>query len=311
MPRLNSLLAGGAIVATLCVVACSDSNQTPTMPGTGAPAATTAPVPSPTPPPTGSGNAIGTATISGSLISMTSSAAPLRSAATVTLTVTITGTGISSTVAPGGTFTLNGVPAGNIELHFGGAGVDDRTTIADVADNEQIRIAVTVTGARAVVSVTDRKKPANGVELEGLIASINLSGRTLVVNGTTVSVPATATIRHGDTTFNFADLRVGQRVHVKGAATGSTIVASEVKLQDENPEPPDDDEAEAEGTVTGLGGTCPALTFTVHSTRVSTNTSTQFLQGTCGQLKNGSKVEVEGTRLSDGSITAAKVRGDK
>jgi hypothetical protein len=235
---------------------------------------------------------------------MTSSAAPIRPAATVTLTVTITGTGISSTVAPGGTFTLNGVPAGNIELHFGGAGVDDRATIADVADNEQIHIDVTVTGARAVVSVTDRKKPANGVELEGLIASINLGGRTLVVNGTTVSVPATATIRHGDTTFSLADLRVGQRVHVTGTTSGSTIVASEVKLQDENPKPPDDAEAEADGT-------CPALTFTVNSTRVSTNASTQFLKGTCGQLKNGTKVEVEGARLSDGSITAAKVTGDK
>ena len=311
MPRLNSLLAGGAIAATLCVTACSGSDQTPTMPGSGAPAASTAPVPSPTPSPTGSGNATGSATISGSLISMTSSAAPIRPAATVTLTVTITGTGISSTVAPGGTFTLNGVPAGNIELHFGGAGVDDRTTIADVADNEQIHIDVTVTGARAIVNVTDRKKPANGVELEGLIASINLGGRTLVVNGTTVSVPATATIRHGDTTFSLADLRVGQRVHVTGTTSGSTIVASEVKLQDENPKPPDDDEAEAEGTVSGLGGTCPALTFTVHSTRVSTNASTQFLKGTCGQLKNGTKVEVEGARLSDGSITAAKVTGEK
>jgi hypothetical protein len=63
--------------------------------------------------------------------------------------------------------------------------------------------------------------------------------------------------------------------------------------------------------VSGLGGTCPALTFTVNSTRVSTNASTQFLKGTCGQLKNGTKVEVEGARLSDGSITAAKVTGDK
>ncbi len=269
-----------------------------------APSAAPAPAPGPSLPGPGS------ATISGSVTGMTSSTAAMRPAAAVTITVSITGTGISATVAPGGTFTLNGVPAGNIELHINGPGVDDRTTIADVGDVEQIHIVVTISGSRAVVTVTDREK-RNGVELEGLIASINLGARTLVVNGTTVSVPAAATIRHGDTRFNLADLRVGQRVHVKGTTSGSTIVASEVLLQDENPKPPDKDEAEAEGTVSGLGGTCPSLTFTVHSTRVSTNASTQFLKGTCSQLKNGTNVEIDGARQSDGSIVAAKVQIDK
>ena len=291
----------------MCVAACSSSNQTPTTPELAAPAASAAPAPSPAPPTLGPGNA----TISGSLGGVTSSAAGTRAVGAVTITVSITGTGISATVAPGGSFILNGVPAGNIELHISGVGVDDRSTIADVVDDEQIRIVLTINGSRAVVSVTDRKKPVNGVELEGLIASINLAARTLIVNGTTVSVPAAAIIRHGDTRLNFADLRVGERVHIKGTASGSTIAASEVLLQDENPEPPDKGEAEAEGTVSGLGGTCPSLTFTVQSTRVSTNASTQFVKGTCGQLTNGTKVEVDGTRQSDGSITAAKVQVDK
>ncbi len=308
MPRLNSLVASGAIAATMCVASCSSSNQTPNVPEPIAAAPSAAPVPTPAPPQPGPGGA----TISGSVTGITSSAAAMRPAAAVTISVTITGTGISASVAPGGTFTLNGVPAGNIELHISGPGVDDRTTIADVGDAEQIHIVVTISGSRAVVTVTDREK-RNGVELEGLIASINLGARTLVVNGTTVSVPAAATIRHGDTRFNLADLKVGQRVHVKGTTSGSTIVASEVMLQDENPKPPDkgEAEAEAEGTVSGLGGTCPSLTFTVHSTRVSTSASTQFLKGTCGQLTNGTKVEVDGARQSDGSITAAKVQVDK
>jgi hypothetical protein len=303
MPGPNTLFAAGVIAATMCVTACSSSTQTPSMPEADGPALSAAPTPSPRGP--------GSATVSGSLTGMTSSAASIRPAAAVTITVAITGTGLSTTVAPGGTFILNGVPAGNIELHFSGAGVDDRTTIADVADDEQIHIVVTVSGSRAVVSVTDREKPAKGVELEGLIASINLGARTLVVNGTTVSVPAAATIRHGDTRFNLADLKVGQRVHVKGTASGSTVVASDVMVQDENPKPPDEGETEAEGTVSGLGGTCPSLVFTVHSTRVSTTASTQFVKGTCGQLTNGTSVEVEGARQSDGSITAAKVRFDK
>ena len=244
---------------------------------------------------------------------MAAAALTIRPAAVVGLTVTITGTGISATVPPGGTFVLNRVPAGNIELRFTGAGVDDRDTIADVADEEQIHIVVNVRGSRAIVNVTDREKPAHGTELEGLIASINLGARTLVVNGTTVSVPANAVIRHGDTPFTLGDLKVGQRVHVKGSLSGSTLLASEVKLQDENQKPPghDEGEAEAEGAVSALGGACPSLTFTVHSTRVTTSASTKFVKSTCGLVTNGTKVEVKGTRQTDGSIKATTVQVDK
>ncbi len=70
---------------------------------------------------------MGSATISGSLAAVAAAALTIRPAGVFALTVTITGTGISATVAPGGTFVLNSVPAGNIELRFIGAGVDDRT----------------------------------------------------------------------------------------------------------------------------------------------------------------------------------------
>jgi hypothetical protein len=244
---------------------------------------------------------------------MTAAGLTMRPAAVVGLTVTITGTGISATVEPGGTFVLNRVPTGNVELRFTGAGVDDRDTIADVAEEEQIHIVVNVSGSRVIVNVTGREKPAHGTELEGLIVSINLGARTLVVNGTTVSVPANAVIRHGDTPVTIADLKVGQRVHVKGTRSGSTVVASEIKLQDQNPNPPglDEGEAEVEGAVSALGGACPSLTFTVHSTRVTTSTSTRFVKGTCGQVTNGTEVEANGTRQTDGSIKATTVQVDK
>lgn len=82
------------------------------------------------------------------------------------------------------------------------------------------------------------------VEIEGLISAKGSS--TITVNGQVVSVPASAVIRHGDRRFTFADLHVGDRVHVKAAravavAPGapSTIEATEVKLQ--NPGHDDDD----------------------------------------------------------------------
>lgn len=84
------------------------------------------------------------------------------------------------------------------------------------------------------------------VEIEGLIAF--KSGDAITVNAQAVTVPLDCVIRHGNTRFTFADLQVGDRVHVKGTRTttgsGATattkIDASEVKLQ--NPGDGDDGE---------------------------------------------------------------------
>jgi len=228
----------------------------------------------------------------------------------VGVTITIPGTSITVTVSPGGAFTLNGVPSGTIQLHFTGTGIDATATISNVADNETIHIVVNVNGSQANVTITDREGPkpnASSTELEGLISAINTAARTIVVNGVTVSVPTTATIRHGDTNLSLANLAVGQRVHVKGTLSGSTVVATEVMLQNDNEK---NDEAEAEGTVSARSGTCPAITFMLGTTKVTTNGSTQFKGATCAQIANGTKAEVSGTRQTDGSIVATKVNVD-
>ena len=257
----------------------------------------------------GPAGATGSATISGTLGGATSSTMQVHaSAVTLAVTITVTGTGLSTTVSPGGAFVLNGVPSGNVELHFTGPGIDARATVTDVSDGEEIRIVVTVHGSNAAVNVTDRRRPGNTRDIEGLIASINLTARTLVVNGTTVSVPTAAIIRHGNQTLSFSQLKVGQRVHVRGTLTGSTVVASEVKLQDENP--PGREEAEVEGTVSARSGSCPIVTFTVTTTKVSTDAATQFKRGSCASIVNGVKVEVEGARQADGSIRATRVEID-
>lgn len=92
------------------------------------------------------------------------------------------------------------------------------------------------------------------VELEGLIAA--KGSNTITVNGQVVTVPASAVIRHGSTTFMFANLHVGDRVHVKAmlsTTTGSALSASstleaiEVKLQ--NPGDTGDDDGDDDGGV--------------------------------------------------------------
>ena len=148
------------------------------------------------------------------------------------------------------------------------------------------------------------------MEIEGLITSIDAGA--LVVNGTTINVPADAVVRHGNQRLAFTDLKVGQRVEVRGTPSGSIVIASEVKLKDESRDDDDDDnEAEVEGTVGALAGSCPSLTFTVNATTVSTDAATRFKDGTCSQVTNGVRVEVKGVRQSNGSINATRVELDE
>jgi hypothetical protein len=160
-------------------------------------------------------------------------AARLRAESTG-LVIMINGTGMSTIVMPGGTFTFNGVPSGDITLHITGMGTDTSVTITSVSGGETIHLAISLSGSQADVNITDREKPDHSVELEGLIGSINTSAQTLKVNGTTVSLGTGVVIRHGDRSLVFTDLKVGQRVHVKGTMSGTVLIASAITLQDQN-----------------------------------------------------------------------------
>jgi hypothetical protein len=62
-----------------------------------------------------------------------------------------------------------------------------------------------------------------------------------------------------------------------------------------------------EGTVASLTGTCPDLHMVVRGTHVTTDASTVFENGECGNLRPGTRVFVDGT-VVDGSVTATLVR---
>lgn len=77
------------------------------------------------------------------------------------------------------------------------------------------------------------------VEIEGVIFA--KGGDSITVNGQKVIVPSTCPIRHGSTMFTFADLHIGDRVHVRankvtsegttGFSASTTLEATEVKMQ--------------------------------------------------------------------------------
>jgi hypothetical protein len=151
------------------------------------------------------------------------------------------------------------------------------------------------------VSVSPSSEPIIHVVVTGTVRSINTTSGSLVVNGTTVLVPSSATIRNRSASLTFADLQVGQSVTIQATRSGSTITALEIFIEDGPAS-----YVQLEGPVSGLTGTCPSLTFKISGTTVTTIASTKTDPG-CAQVVNGAAVAVSGVRQSDGSVTASFV----
>jgi hypothetical protein len=225
--------------------------------------------------------------------------------------VTVTGTNISTTTDGQGRFTLTGVPGGNVEIQFTSPSGTAKITLSGVSSSDRIEITVSLNGNNARVDAEHRHRDDNGVEANGRITAVDTSARTLRVGTTQVRVPPTAVIRHGSRVLAFADLHVGDHVEVKGTVESGVLVASEVKVEQDDDDDGRDDanEVELKGTVSALSGTCPSLTFTIQNTKVVTSASTSFREVTCAAIAGGTVkvVEVKGTRRSDGSVAATRV----
>ena len=61
------------------------------------------------------------------------------------------------------------------------------------------------------------------------------------------------------------------------------------------------------GTISGLAGTCPAISFALEGKTMKTNASTAFADRACSALANGQRVTVTGASQSDNSVLAMKV----
>jgi hypothetical protein len=158
--------------------------------------------------------------------------------------------------------------------------------------------------------------PTSGkkVEIEGLITAI--AGALLTVNGEKVLVPPTVIVHHGSHLVDFADLQVGDRVHIRANLLLEVLTASEVKLQNpgeqgiaDDDDEGEDDELVIEAFISQLGNdlVCPAHAFTLGSTRVHVNAATVYVGLTCATLANGVHVKVTGVIQPDTSFLVLKI----
>jgi uncharacterized protein DUF5666/carboxypeptidase-like protein len=128
---------------------------------------------------------------------------------------------------------------------------------------------------------------------------------TLTVGGTTVRTSSSTEVKRRGDVQTLDTLKVGQSLHVVGdRQPDGSINARKIEIDDDAP----GGEFEIEGSMGGLQGTCPSIRFGVNGFSVSTSASTTFEDGTCSSLKNGAKVNVNGTRNADGSVAATRVK---
>ena len=234
--------------------------------------------------------------------------------ATSSVTVSIVGTNISTTTDGQGQFTLSNVPTGTVTLNFTAPGSSATITLSGIGPDDKVEIAVTLNGNNARVDSEKHSSPGKDKgEFQGRISSIDATAKSFQIPGMTIKTTSSTIIRHGNRTFQFSDLKVGDHVQAKGTRDGTTLTATEIKVENDNEDDDDDkNEAEVEGLVSGSTGTCPAVTFTVKTTKVTTNSATSFRDGTCADATaNGATVEVKGTKQSDGSILATRVELEK
>ena len=127
----------------------------------------------------------------------------------------------------------------------------------------------------------------------------------LTVGTTTVRTSSATTVKRRGDVQTLDTLRAGQTLHVIGTRqSDASIDARLIEIDDDET----GGEFEIEGSMGGLKGTCPTLTFGVNGFSISTNASTTFDGTACAAFKNGDKVNVKGTKQADGSVLATRLR---
>ncbi len=131
------------------------------------------------------------------------------------------------------------------------------------------------------------------------------------MNDRAIFVPLDVLPHHGSRSLAFADLEIGDRVHVRATLAPDRLTATELKLQNPNRVGDDDDgDFEIEGVVTNRSGECLTITFRINDRDVRTDAATVFDDIVCPAVVNGVTVEVHGRAQPDGTFLATRIERD-
>jgi hypothetical protein len=281
--------------------------------------------------------------ISGGGVDATVTLTPVQAAETVEIVVVVSGStaNVESEIRNGGSESqlegrVESLPPTTAALTFMAAG---RTVTTDASTQfvdggrtrsfSDLRVGMRV-HVKGQMSGTTFMATSVQMQNSNTAVPVNVNGIIDSVTGTASSFQFNIGSRviRGDSTTSFsgqgksaadgfASLKSGVRVEVKGEQRDGFIFATKIHINDnDNDDDQDDDEDEEEnevelrGTLTNLTNACPDIHFTVQGTAVVASASTRFDKVSCSALKNDDRVEVKGTRQTDGSVSATRIKKD-
>jgi len=185
---------------------------------------------------------------------------------------------------------------------------DGAATFADLVLGTPVEVEGTLNADGTVtaseISIEERNE-AERIAFVGTLTQI--TGNTLTVGGRMVNVSPTTVIVKGDTTLTLADLKVGDRLLVRGTVQADMSVnATRIRVLPREDEP---EEMHVAGKVTAVDAAHG--TFTIGDTVIATDANTEF-EGSGFQsladLKVGDFALAEVIRRADGSLLAEEVK---
>lgn len=221
------------------------------------------------------------------------------------MTVSVGGTTLSASVDGSGRFSLRGVPDGTARLRFSSATVDATADLTAVQSTETIDIAVSVTSTSATIESVSRST-GSAEQLEGRVESLppTMAAGTLMVAGRTVSTDGETRILSGNMPLDFTAFAIGQRVHVKGTTSGTSLLAGVIDIQNTNVDIP----VPINGDIENFTGTSSDFQFEIDGRVIRGDGSTEFFGNSeFGDIADGKRAEVKGL-LRDGFVYAARMK---
>ena len=197
---------------------------------------------------------------------------------------------------------------------------DSPKTFADLTDGDRVEVKglqrdgyvyavrIHINGEDDDDDEDDDDEQDSSASIHGKVNALSGTPPSLVMTvGTTIvrTTSDTEVKRRGDVQ-TLAEIKLGQDVHVIGVRQpDGSLIARRIELRDDAPGA----EVEIEGSVGGLSGTCPAISFKINGYSVQASAATVFEGITCAAIKSGTKVTAKGTSGPGGVILATRVKG--
>ncbi|MBL0171200.1 MAG: hypothetical protein IPP90_10800 [Gemmatimonadaceae bacterium] len=165
-------------------------------------------------------------------------------------------------------------------------------------------------------SSADPSPTSTALAIDPAAAAVMMTGSVSGVVGSCPTVTFTLERRTikttGSTSFGDSkctDLVNSARVEIGGVvqADGSIWARTVRRIPTTSAPPPAPTLVSVVGTVSGLAGTCPVVSFTLERRVIRTTAATVYGNGACTDITDGIRVEIAGTVQGDGSVVVVKL----